>query len=47
MKEMLDVLEKDIRKENFSKSELLVYGIIAPIVLIIIMAIAGWMETLV
>lgn len=47
MKEMLDLLEKDIRKENFSKSELLVYGIIAPIVLIIIMAIAGWMETLV
>lgn len=47
MKEMLDVLEKDIRKENFSKSELLVYGIIAPIVLIIIMAIAGWMENLV
>ena len=47
MKEMLDLLEKDIRKENFSKSELLVYGIIAPIVLIIIMAIAGWIETLV
>ena len=47
MKEVLDVLEKDIRKENFSKSELLVYGIIAPIVLIIIMAIAGWIETLV
>ena len=47
MKEMFNVLEKDIRKENFSKSELLVYGFIAPIVLIIIMAIAGWMETLV
>lgn len=47
MKEMLDLLEKDIRKEHFSECELLVYGIIAPIVLIIIMAIAGWMETLV
>ena len=40
-------MEKDIRNENFTKKEIIVYGIISPIVLVAVMALAGWMDTLV
>ena len=39
-------MEKDILKENFTKREYVIYGVIAPLVLIAIMALAGWLETL-
>lgn len=39
-------MEKDIQKESFSKKEVFVYGILVPLVLIAIMGIAGWLETL-
>ena len=47
MKEFLNIMEKDIRNENFTKKEIIVYGIISPIVLVAVMALAGWMDTLV
>lgn len=45
MREFLDIMAKDIEKENFSRRELLIYGVVAPVSLLVIMAIAGWMET--
>ena len=46
MKEMIEILLKDIKDENFSKREYIVYGILTPIVLVGIMALAGWLETM-
>ena len=46
MKEMIEILLKDIKDENFSKREYIVYGILTSIVLVALMAIAGWLETL-
>lgn len=45
MKEFMKIMEKDIRRENFSKKEFIIGAIIAPIVLIAIMGLAGWLET--
>lgn len=46
MKDFFEVMEKDIQKESFSRKEIIVYGILVPLVLIAIMGIAGWLETL-
>jgi hypothetical protein len=46
MKEFLRIMGKDIKDENFTKREYIVYGILTPIVLVGIMALAGWLETL-
>ena len=43
MKKILD----DIKAENFTKQEMIIYGVIAPIVLVAVMALAGWMESLI
>ena len=37
-------MEKDYQKENFTWKEWLVYGVVVPVVLILIMGIAGWMD---
>ena len=47
MKEFWSMMEKDYQKENFTKQEMIIYGIIAPIVLVAVMALAGWMESLI
>ena len=46
MKEFFEIMGKDILSENFSKREYVIYGILTPIVLIGIMAFAGWLESL-
>ncbi len=46
MKEFFEIMGKDILSENFSKREYVIYGILTPIVLIGIMAVAGWLETM-
>ena len=46
MKELIEILLKDIKDENFSKREYVIYGIFTPIVLVALMAIAGWLETM-
>lgn len=45
MKKFSDIMKKDILSENFTNKELVIYGVLAPIVLFAIMALAGWMET--
>ena len=44
MKELIEIMMKDIKDENFSKREYIVYGILTPIVLFLLMAFAGWMD---
>ena len=46
MKELFEIMAKDIMDEHFTKSEYIVYGILTPLVLVGIMALAGWLETL-
>lgn len=45
MKEFFEIMGKDILSENFTRKEYIVYGILVPIVLVAIMALAGWLET--
>lgn len=46
MKKLIDTVEKDYLKENFSLSECVVYGIVVPVVLIALMGLAGWMDSM-
>lgn len=46
MKELIEIMLKDIKDENFSTREYIVYGILTPVVLVGIMALAGWLETM-
>ncbi len=41
MKEFLEIMGKDIMNENFTRKEFLVYGIIAPLVLVLVCGLAG------
>jgi hypothetical protein len=45
MKKFFDIMKKDILSEHFTNKELVIYGVLAPIILFAIMALAGWMET--
>lgn len=45
MKKITETMEKDFRTENFTKKEMVVYGIIVPAVLVLIMGLAGWLES--
>ena len=46
MKEFFEIMGKDIMDEHFTAREYVIYGILTPIVLVAIMALAGWLETL-
>ena len=46
MKEFLKIMGKDILSENFTLKEYIVYGILVPLVLVAIMALSGWLETM-
>ncbi len=46
MKEFFDIMLKDIKDEHFTRKEYIVYGVLTPIVLVAIMALAGWLETM-
>ena len=41
MKEFFEIMEKDIMSENFSRMEYVVYGIVAPLVLVLLCGLAG------
>ena len=41
MKEFLKIMGKDILSENFTRREYVVYGIIAPLVLVLVCGLAG------
>ena len=46
MKELFKIMAKDIMDEHFTTREYVIYGILTPIILIAIMALAGWLETM-
>ena len=46
MKEFFDIMMKDIQEENFTRKEYVIYGIVAPLALIALMALGGWLERL-
>jgi len=41
MKEFLRIMGKDIMSENFTRREYVVYGIVAPLVLVLFCGLAG------
>lgn len=41
MKEFFEIMGKDIMKENFTRREYVVYGIVAPLVLVLLCGLAG------
>lgn len=40
MKELTKVFEKDIKSENFTRTEIVIYGIIAPLALVAVCGLA-------
>ena len=44
MKEFLEIMGKDILSENFTKKEYVVYGIVAPLVLVLVCGLVGSMS---
>lgn len=47
MKKFMKTMEKDVRKDGFTKKEMVVYGIIVPLALVLIMGLAGWIENVI
>ena len=41
MKEFMKIMEKDILSENFTRKEYVMYGIVAPLVLVLVCGLAG------
>ena len=39
------LMTDDETQQKFTTKEVVVYGIVVPVVLVLIMGIAGWMET--
>ena len=44
MKELFEIFEKDIKSENFTRKEIVIYGIIAPLTLILVCGLAEWLS---
>ena len=47
MKEFLKTMEKDIQAENFSKSDMVVYGILYPLILVLTAILISIIEDMV
>lgn len=41
MKEFLRIMGKDVMNENFTRKEFLIYGIVAPLVLVLVCGLVG------
>lgn len=41
MKEFLEIMGKDIMSEKFTKKEYVVYGIVVPVVLVLVCGLVG------
>ena len=41
MKEFMKIMEKDILSENFTRKEYVMYGIVAPLVLVLVCGLVG------
>ena len=45
MKEMIQILKEDFRAENFSRTEIVVYGVLYPLLLTAVLLIASALES--
>ena len=45
MKEMIELLKDDLRAENFSRTEMVVYGVLYPILLTAVLFIVSALES--
>lgn len=43
MKEFMKIMEKDILSENFTRKEYVMYGIVVPVVLVLLCGMVGSM----
>ena len=43
MKKFLEIVEQDLMKEGFTAKECVVYGVVAPLGLIVAIGFAGWL----
>lgn len=41
MKEFFEIMGKDIMSDNFTRREYVIYGIVVPLVLVLVMGLAG------
>ena len=47
MKELMNTMEKDFMKENFTKSEMFIYGFVYPMVFIALLAIVAMLDAMI
>ena len=40
------MMEKDYQKENFIMKEIIVFGVIAPVVILAFIGIIGWLDSI-
>ena len=45
MKEFLNVMMKDYKDENFTRNELLIFGIVVPVVFTVVVCFASWLDS--
>jgi hypothetical protein len=45
MKELVEIVKKDILKEDFSRKELVIFGIVAPLAMTLLMGFIGWLDS--
>ena len=43
MRQLLDILSKDIENENFTKKEVIIFGIFVPLAFVLVCGFAGWL----
>lgn len=43
MRKSLDILSKDIKKENYTMKEIIIFGIIVPLAFVLFCGFAGWL----
>ena len=43
MRQLLDIFSKDIAKENFTTKEVIIFGVIAPLVLVLVCGFSWWL----
>ena len=46
MNEFLNMMEKDYKSEDFTMKEIVVFGVIAPIIILTVLAIIGWLDSI-
>lgn len=46
IKEIAEVMMKDITNDRFTKREIVIYGVVVPLAFVLVMAVAGTIEAI-